>query len=164
MLIQMEVTGLALDPSGNSPILILKSQEGERTLPIWIGIMEAASIAMALQNVEFPRPMTHDLFKNFITLLGASMEKVEILDLKDSTYFAQITFATKEGQALVLDSRPSDAIALAIRTKAPVFVAEEVLDKSSTAQSSGEAADQSEEGKKWAEYLATLNPDDFSKV
>lgn len=164
MLIQMEVAGLALDPSGNSPILILKSQEGDRTLPIWIGIMEAASIAMALQNVEFPRPMTHDLFKNFIGLMGAAMEKVDILDLKDSTYFAQITFNTKDGEQLVLDSRPSDAIALAIRTKAPVFVAEEVLDKSSTEQSAGEAADQSEEGKKWAEYLATLNPDDFSKV
>lgn len=163
-LIQMEVAGLALDPSGNSPILILKSQEGERTLPIWIGIMEAASIAMALQNVEFPRPMTHDLFKNFIALLGATMEKVDILDLKDSTYFAQISFNTREEARLVLDSRPSDAIALAIRTKAPIFVAEEVLDKSSTEQKTGEAADQSEEGKKWAEYLATLNPDDFSKV
>ena len=164
MLIQMEVAGLALDPSGNSPILILKSQEGERTLPIWIGIMEAASIAMALQNVEFPRPMTHDLFKNFIALTGAVMEKVDILDLKESTYFAQITFATKDGGTLVLDSRPSDAIALAIRTKAPVFVAEEVLDKSSTGQNTGEAADQSEEGMKWADYLAALNPDDFSKV
>lgn len=162
--LQMEVAGLALDPSGNSPILILKSQEGERTLPIWIGIMEAASIAMALQNVEFPRPMTHDLFKNFIALLGATMEKVMILDLKDATYFAQITFNTANGDPLVLDSRPSDAIALAIRTKAPIFVAEEVLDKSSSEQNSGEAADQSEEGKKWAEYLSTLNPDDFSKV
>ncbi len=162
MLYQMEVAGLALDPSGNSPILILKTPDGEKTLPIWIGIMEAASIAMALQNVEFPRPMTHDLFKNFIELMGARMEKVVIEDLKDNTYFARILFAGDSGGA-VLDARPSDAIALALRTKAPIFVDEEVLAKSAQG-APGEAADQSEEGRKWAEYLERLNPDDFSKV
>ncbi len=161
MLHEMEVSGLALDPSSNTPILILKSPDGERTLPIWIGLLEAASIAMALQKVEFARPMTHDLFKNFMDTVEIHMERVEVCDLKDNTYFARIHFRTGEGE-FTMDARPSDAIAMALRTKCPIFAEEEVISKSSHV-SEGEPVDQSEEGRKWADYLANLDPNEFGK-
>ena len=162
MLHEMEVSGLALDPSSNTPILILKSLDGELTLPIWIGLLEAASIAMALQNVEFARPMTHDLFKNFMDQVKIQMERVEVCDLKDNTYFARIQFSAGKGE-FTMDARPSDAIAMALRTKCPIFAEEDVISKSSQAVGEGEPMDQSEEGKKWADYLANLDPDDFGK-
>jgi bifunctional DNase/RNase len=162
MLHEMEVTGLALDPSSNSPILILKSLDGERTLPIWIGLLEAASIAMALQKVEFARPMTHDLFKNFLDTMEVTLERIEVCDLKESTYFARIHFVTGSG-GFSMDARPSDAIAMALRCKAKIFAEETVIVKSVSAAENGEPADQSEEGKKWAEYLEGLAPDEFGK-
>lgn len=161
MPLEMEVQGLALDPSGNTPILILKSQDEKHTLPIWIGLLEAASIAMVLQEVEFARPMTHDLFKSFLDQTGTAIKRIEVCDLKDNTYFARIYFEGKDGE-FSMDSRPSDAIAMALRAKAPIFVHEVVLEKSSK-EAPGEAADKSEEGKKWADYLANLDPDDFGK-
>ncbi|MBI9077815.1 MAG: bifunctional nuclease family protein [Desulfatibacillum sp.] len=161
MLHEMEVAGLALDPSNNTPILVLKSLDGEQTLPIWIGLLEAASIAMALQNVEFSRPMTHDLFKNFVDTLEISVARVEVVDLQESTFFARIYFNAESG-AFSLDARPSDAIAIALRTKSPIFAEEAVITKS-TAAGPAVAEDDSEEGKKWAEYLEKLNPDDFGK-
>ncbi len=165
MLLEMEVTGLALDPSSNTPILILKTKanETERTLPIWIGLLEAASIAMALQNVEFARPMTHDLFKAFLDTTHFSLDKVEVCDLKDNTYFAKIHFSGGEN-AFSMDSRPSDAIAMALRAKCPIFAEEDVISRSSQASPKGQAEDTSEEGKKWAEYLEGLDPDSFGKV
>lgn len=163
MMRQMEVTGLAMDPAGNTPILLLKTPEGSVTLPIWIGLLEAASIAMALQNVEFARPMTHDLFKAFLDRMEVAVDKIEVVDLKENTYFALIHF-NSPGGAFTMDARPSDAIALALRTKSPIFVHEEVLKKSvQNLEAMVEAADDSEEGKRWADYLANLDPDDFGK-
>lgn len=163
MLHEMEVSGLALDPSSNTPILILKSVGGDLTLPIWIGLLEAASIAMALQNVEFARPMTHDLFKAFLEAMNTRVEKVEVCDLKDNTYFARIYFAAPEN-SFSMDARPSDAIAIALRTKSPIFAEEDVITRSSLAgEGPGVPEDQSEEGKKWADYLSGLDPDEFGK-
>ncbi len=161
MLHEMEVAGLALDPSNNTPILVLKTMDGEQTLPIWIGLLEAASIAMALQNVEFARPMTHDLFKNFVDTLGISVHRIEVVDLKESTYFARIFFKSEDGE-FSLDARPSDAIAIALRTKSPIFAEQEVITQSASS-GPGVAEDESEEGKKWAEYLEKLDPEDFGK-
>ncbi|MFP4476744.1 MAG: bifunctional nuclease family protein [Desulfatibacillaceae bacterium] len=162
MLHEMEVSGLALDPSSNTPILILKSSDGEHTLPIWIGLLEAASIAMALQNVEFGRPMTHDLFKNFMDTMEVNLERIEVCDLKDNTYFARLYLESANG-AFSMDARPSDAIAMALRCKARILAEEEVITKSASLHEPGEAEDQSEEGKKWAEYLEGLSPEDFGK-
>ena len=160
---RMEVTGLAMDPAGNTPILLLKSEEGDLTLPIWIGLLEAASIAMALQNVEFARPMTHDLFKAFLDKMQVTVDRIEVVDLKDNTYFALIYFQAPGGE-FNMDARPSDAIAVALRTKSPIFVHEEVLQKSiQNLEAMVEAADDSEEGKRWADYLAGLDPDAFGK-
>lgn len=161
MQLEMEVAGLALDPSSNTPVLVLKTKDGDQTLPIWIGLLEAASIAMALQNVEFARPMTHDLFKNFIDILDISVKRVEVCDLQESTFFARIYFVSADKE-FSLDARPSDAIAIALRTKSPIFVDEAVIANSAD-PGQGVAADNSEEGKKWTDYLQNLSPDDFGK-
>ncbi len=162
MLHKVNIAGLTMDPSSNTPIIILKSEQTDQAVPIWIGLLEATSIASALQNVKFDRPMTHDLFKNFSDKINISVTRVEVCDLKDSTFFARIFFETGES-SFDMDARPSDAIALALRFNAPIFVDDKVIEKSAASQEAGEALDQSEEGKKWAEYLENLNPEDFGK-
>ena len=162
MLHKVNIAGLTMDPSSNTPIIILKSEQTDQAVPIWIGLLEATSIASALQNVKFDRPMTHDLFKNFSDKINISVTRVEVCDLKDSTFYARIFFETGES-SFDMDARPSDAIALALRFNAPIFVDDKVIEKSAASQEAGEALDQSEEGKKWAEYLENLNPEDFGK-
>ena len=162
MLHEMTVTGLAIDPSTNAPILILSAKNDEFTVPIWIGLMEAASIASVLQGIEFDRPMTHDLFKNFIERMNVKVTRIEICDLKNNTYYAQIHFI-HNGRELTVDARPSDALALSLRVKAPIFVSEEVISNSSQVDLKAEAEDKSEKGKKWQEILERLNPEDFGK-
>jgi len=158
------IAGMAMDPASNTPIVLLKTDEGEQVIPIWIGLMEATSIASVLRNVNFDRPMTHDLFKNFAVRMKMAIEKVEVCDIRENTYYALITFSSG-GESFTMDARPSDAIAMALRFNAPIFVNQLVLDKSKSGQGvPAEAADQSEEGKKWAEYLENLDPDDFGKV
>ncbi|WP_022854633.1 bifunctional nuclease family protein [Thermodesulfobacterium thermophilum] len=129
MKIKMVLHGIAMDPMSNSPVMLLKEAEGERILPIWIGVLEATSIAAKLENIQFPRPLTHDLIKNIFENLGITIPKVEIVDLKDNTYYALITVVTGD-KVLEIDSRPSDAIALALRLNAEIFVDEEVFKKS----------------------------------
>ena len=162
MLHKVNIAGLTMDPTSNTPIIILKSEQTDQAVPIWIGLLEATSIASALQNVKFDRPMTHDLFKNFSDIINISVTRVEVCDLKDSTFYARIFFETGES-SFDMDARPSDAIALALRFNAPIFVDDKVIEKSAASQEAGEALDQSEEGKKWAEYLENLNPEDFGK-
>ena len=162
MLHKVNIAGLTMDPTSNTPIIILKSEQTDQSVPIWIGLLEATSIASALQNVKFDRPMTHDLFKNFSDIINISVTRVEVCDLKDSTFYARIFFETGES-SFDMDARPSDAIALALRFNAPIFVDDKVIEKSAASQEAGEALDQSEEGKKWAEYLENLNPEDFGK-
>jgi bifunctional DNase/RNase len=163
MLHKVSIAGMTMDPTSNTPIIILKSEENDQAIPIWIGLLEATSIASALQNIKFERPMTHDLFKNFTELLNISIAKVEVCDLKDNTFFAKIHFISEE-KTFWIDARPSDAIALALRFSAPIYVDEKVIEKSKMGDEDAEAVDESEEGKKWAEYLAKLSPDDFGKV
>lgn len=129
MFLQMKVTGIALDPFTNSPIVILKDSTNEKTLPIWIGFMEASSIAMELEKTTRSRPITHDLVKNLIEKLGFLVSKIEVTDLRNDTFYASMHL-TKETEEYVLDARPSDAIAIALRTDSPIFVNEEVLEKS----------------------------------
>ncbi len=162
MLHEMKVSGLTVDQVSNSPIVILKSVEGDHALPIWIGILEATAIATELENVRFARPMTHDLFKNFIDMLKINISKVEVCDLQDNTFFAQIYFSF-DNQSYNMDARPSDAIALALRAGCPIFVDDMVLQKSEQLDGEPEAVDKSEQGEKWKEYLEKLSPDDFGK-
>jgi len=162
MLHKVSIAGLTMDPASNTPIIILKSEENDQAIPIWIGLLEATSIASALQSIKYERPMTHDLFKNFSDTLQISIARVEVCDLRDNTFFARIYFVSKENN-FDIDARPSDAIALALRFDAPIFVEDAVMQKSKISDTEGEAVDTSEEGKKWADYLANLSPDDFGK-
>jgi hypothetical protein len=163
MLHKVSIAGLTMDPASNTPIIILKADEGEQTVPIWIGLLEATSIASALQDVKFDRPMTHDLFKNFSERLDIDVTSVEVCDLKDNTFFAKINFVSKS-ETFEMDARPSDAIAIALRFKAPIYVDDVVVEKSKKGEGPAEVLDKSEEGKKWAEYLEKLSPEDFGKV
>ncbi|MCP4747859.1 MAG: bifunctional nuclease family protein [Desulfobacteraceae bacterium] len=162
MLLKATIAGLAIDPASNTPIIVLKTDEQDQTIPIWIGLLEATSIASALQNIEFERPMTHDLFKNFSDHLNIGVSRVEVCDLRDNTFYALIYFDT-DNQTFTMDARPSDAIAIALRFKAPIFVDDKVIEKSKTGHGKAEALDKSEEGKKWTEYLEKLSPEDFGK-
>jgi bifunctional DNase/RNase len=157
-LVPMSIKGLMLDPVSNSPIVVLKDEEEKFFLPIWVGIFEANAIALQLENVTTPRPMTHDLLKNMIGELEARVIRVVINDLRDSTFFAQIRVIAG-ARTLELDARPSDAIALALRVEAPIFVAKSVLDQAQTI--TPDSAEEGEEkSKKWFENLDT---DDLGK-
>lgn len=162
MLHKVSIAGLTIDTASNTPIIILKTDDDNRAIPIWIGLLEATSIASALQNIKFDRPMTHDLFKNFTDTIDTSVSKVEVCDLKDNTFYARIYFTSKD-KSFSMDCRPSDAIALALRYEAPIFVDDKVIEKSKIGDESAEVFDKSEEGKKLAEYLANLSPEDFGK-
>ena len=162
MLRPMVVSGLTVDPLTNSPIVILKEIEGERTLPIWIGLLEATAIASELEGIKFSRPMTHDLLKNILSLTDVQVKKVEVCDLKNNTYYALIHIRYG-GKDVSIDARPSDALALSLRVNAPIFVAEDVITKSAQIDLKAEPEDKSEQGKKWQEILEKLNPEDFGK-
>ena len=129
MLHKVSIAGLTMDPASNTPIIILKSDDDEQAVPIWIGLLEATSIASALQNIKYDRPMTHDLLKNFADNLQISIVKVEVCDLKDNTFYARIYIVSKD-QSFDIDARPSDAIALALRFKASIYVEDSVMQKS----------------------------------
>jgi bifunctional DNase/RNase len=163
MLRKVNIAGLTMDPASNTPIIILKTEDDEQAVPIWIGLLEATSIASALQKIKYERPMTHDLFKSFAETQNISIERVEVCDLRDNTFFARIHFVAEGGQSFDMDARPSDAIALALRFAAPIFVEESVIQHSKTHDADVEVADTSEEGKKWADYLEKLSSEDFGK-
>jgi len=164
MLKAVTISSLNMDPVTNSPIVILKEIEGEQTLPIWIGLLEATAIASEIEGVSFSRPMTHDLLKNILDKTDTKVKRIEICDLKDNTYYA-IIHVTSKGKALSIDSRPSDALAIALRTRAPIFVSDEVLEKSKQIEASAEGVpeDKTEKGKKWQDVLEKLGPEDFGK-
>ncbi len=165
--ILMIVGGLTLDPTTKMPIVVLKDPDNKLNLPIWIGPLEAASMATELEGIRPQRPMTHDLIRNVLGDLGATVEAVEVTELRENTYFARILVRTREGRDMEVDSRPSDAIAIALRTKSPIYVAKKVLEMSSelheqAAEPSG--ADQnlaSVSRDKWSEILERMSPDDF---
>jgi uncharacterized protein len=162
MLLKAVIAGMTMDPATNTPIIILKTEEGDQTVPIWIGLLEATSIASALQNVKFDRPMTHDLFKNFVEMQGITVSSIEVCDLQDNTFYARINFLSQD-QSFSMDARPSDAIGIALRFEAPIFIDQDVIAKARPFEADAEAADDSEEGRKWKEYLENLSPEDFGK-
>lgn len=159
---EMIVSGLVMDPQTNTPILILKDLQNEASLPIWIGLLEATSIATELEKINFPRPMTHDLLKNCLDHLKVTVERIEVCDLRDNTYFALI-YLRENNRVSPIDARPSDAIAIALRTNAPIYVKEDVLSKSQQSESSARPVFDSENKEKWAEILEDLDPEEFSK-
>lgn len=158
MLIEMTIKGLMVDPITNTPIVILKDKEGDRVLPIWVGIFEANAIALQIENIPTARPMTHDLLRNIITDLDGRVDRVVVSDLKDNTFFAVIHM-TVRGERVAVDARPSDAIALALRTRAPILVEESVIDNAKTVDFASARAD-NDRLQKW---LESLDPEDLGK-
>lgn len=158
MQIEMTIKGLMVDPITNTPIILLHDEAGQRVLPIWVGLFEANAIALQIENVDPPRPMTHDLLRRTIEHLGASLQRVVICDLQESTFFALLHLETVSGP-LAIDARPSDAIALALRCKAPIFVEESVLDRAKTIDIGSDRPD-TERLQKW---LESLDPEELGK-
>lgn len=156
--LRVEIKGLMLDPASNIPIVILRDTESQLFLPIWIGVFEANAIALRIEGVEPPRPMTHDLLRLLLEQLGATVDKIVISDLRESTFFALIHLQQGD-RSVTVDARPSDAIALALRTEAPIFVLRSVLDKAQAADLTAEASDE-EKLKKW---LEEISPDELGK-
>ena len=162
--IRMTVGGLTLDPMTKTPIVLLKDADNKLNLPIWIGLVEATAMATELEGIKMARPMTHDLLKNFITETGGVVECVEVTDLRDNTYYALI-YLNVGDRHIVIDSRPSDAISLALRTKSPIYVAKKVLEASSVLQQLEEENKETNLSNvsrdKWAEILEKMSPEDF---
>ena len=156
MLVEMAIKGLMMDPITNLPIVILRDVDGQRVLPIWVGAVEANAVALQIENVAPPRPLTHDLVKAVLTELGARLVRVVIHDLKDSTFYAYLELM-RDAERTLIDVRPSDALALALRCKAPVFVHPRVLDRAQQTDVTSEQADQ-ERLQRW---LESLDPDDL---
>ena len=154
----MEIKGLMLDPASNVPIVILRDTESQLFLPIWIGVFEANAIALRIEGVEPPRPMTHDLLRLVLDQLGAAVEKIVISDLRESTFFALIHLRHGD-DSVTVDARPSDAIALALRASAPIFVLRSVLDKAQAADLATQVNDE-EKLKKW---LEEISPEELGK-
>ena len=159
MWVEMKVRGLALDPVSNMPIIILRDEEEKRSLPIWVGIFEANAIALELEKISTPRPMTHDLIKSIIESVEAKVEKIVVNDLRDNTFFALIHLRLGE-EEITVDSRPSDAIALALRVGAPIFVDEDVVRRAKSVEVAPKESDDQEKLKEW---LENLKPEDFGK-
>ncbi|HSF19332.1 MAG TPA: bifunctional nuclease family protein [Vicinamibacteria bacterium] len=158
MEIEMTIKGLMIDPITNMPIVILKDKEGDRVLPIWVGVFEANAIALQIENIPTPRPMTHDLLKNILSEIRADVQRIVVSDLRDNTFYAMI-YLDRAGETIAIDARPSDAIALALRTKSPIYVEDSVVENAKGLDLTKETTD-SERLQKW---LEGLNPDDLGK-
>jgi bifunctional DNase/RNase len=158
VLVEMTIKGLMVDPITNMPIIILRDQEGQKVLPIWVGVFETNAIALQIENIQTPRPMTRDLLRNVIQDLQATVEKIVVCDRKENTFYALIHLRSPAGQ-VAIDARPSDAIALALRTRAPILVEERVIDN---AKSVDFASDQ-QDSDRLQQWLESLDPDDLGK-
>jgi bifunctional DNase/RNase len=158
MELEVKIRGLMMDPVTNRPVVVLKETAGNGVLPIWVGIYEANAIALEIEKVQTPRPMTHDLLKNVLTGLNVHVQRVVVCDLKDDTFYALI-WMERDGQTMSMDSRPSDALALALRLDCPIFVDDEVLKHSKIASAISEKSS-SEELRKW---LENLNDEDLGR-
>jgi hypothetical protein len=164
MFVEMKVRGLALDPLSNLPIIILRDDEEKRSLPIWIGIYEANAIALELEKIETPRPMTHDLIKNILETIEARVLKVVVTDLKENTFYA-VLHLQLGGAEHTVDARPSDAIALALRAGAPIYVDEEVVRKAQNLEAGKEGGEpmKADDPDRLREWLQNIKPEDFEK-
>lgn len=160
-MIEMKVMGIALDTRTGSPIVVLHDKDNRKALPIWIGSAEASAIIRKIENISVARPMTHDLVINLIKQTGYTLDRIEIQDVEKETYFASLVLVDKEGTEIEVDSRPSDAIAVAIRTDAPIFVSAKVLASGSV---STDSAKDEEESKEFKDFIQSVKPSDFEKL
>ena len=158
---RMQIYGVSFDMVGKQPIVLLKTTESNRFLPIWIGHPEAAAILMKLQGASTPRPMTHDLLIDFLEQVDAKCERVSVTELRDNTFYASITISLN-GAEIEIDSRPSDAIALAVRCQAPIFAADDVIEESSI-EFEHEVEDQEEVVERFKDFLDEVSPEDFAE-
>ena len=158
MQIEMTIKGLMVDPITNMPIVILRDAAGEHVLPIWVGIFEANAIALQIENVATPRPMTHDLLRNVISDLDGSVEKIVVCDLKENTFYALIYVRIRD-EVVAVDARPSDAIALALRVSAPIYVEDAVVRNAKNLDFAPDKAD----SERLAKWLENLDPEDLGK-
>ena len=158
MELEMKIRGLMMDPVTNMPIVVLKDVQGNSILPIWVGVYEANAIALEIEKVQTPRPMTHDLLKNIFLGLDARVDKIVVSDLKDDTFYALI-WVEREGQMMTIDSRPSDALALALRMDCPIFVDEEVLKNSKVSSAFSER----NTNEQLRNYLEGLSDEDLGR-
>ncbi|MCR5261821.1 MAG: bifunctional nuclease family protein [Candidatus Gastranaerophilales bacterium] len=160
-MIQMRVMGIAIDTRTGNPIVVLNDMDNRKALPIWIGSAEASSIIRKIENIKVMRPMTHDLTINFIKAAGYDIEKIEINDVDNETYFSTVYLSNREGKVLEVDARPSDAIALALRAEAPIYVTENVLmDGSVTC----DAQKDEEEAQEFRNFVQSIKPSDFERL
>ena len=165
-MVKMEIKGLLMDPVSNMPVVILRDAEDGLFLPIWVGLFEANAIALELEKISTPRPMTHDLIKNILESIDARVVKVEVNDLRDNTFFAIIHLQLGSAE-IAVDSRPSDAIALALRVAAPIFVDEEVVAKAKNVEVAKEqelGGTKADDQAKIKEWLDSIKPGDFGKI
>jgi uncharacterized protein len=161
-MVEMKVEGLTLDPLTNMPIIILKDATGSKALPIWVGYFEANAIALEIEKITTPRPMTHDLLRNFIDTMKAKINHILVSELKDNTFYAVISLAF-DGNTVSIDSRPSDAIALALRTKSPIYVEEQVIEAAKSLDLPDTEITKVDEKKQWKDWLQNIKPQDFGK-
>jgi uncharacterized protein len=157
---EMQIYGVSFDLVGKQPIVLLKTAEGNKFLPIWIGHPEAAAILMKLQSASTPRPMTHDLVTDMLDQLGAQVTRITVTELRENTFYAAVTLRMN-GREIEIDSRPSDALALAVRTGAPIFAAEDVISESAI-EFEHEVEDQEEVVEKFKDFLDNVSPEDFA--
>jgi bifunctional DNase/RNase len=157
---EMVIYGVSFDLVGKQPIVLLKTAEGSKYLPIWIGHPEAAAILMKLQGASTPRPMTHDLVTDILAQLEAEVVRITVTELKENTFYASIT-VSQNGSEIEIDSRPSDAIALAVRAEAPIFVADQVIDESAI-EFEGEEVNEEEVVDEFRKFLDNVSPDQFA--
>jgi uncharacterized protein len=157
---EMVIYGVSFDLVGKQPIVLLKTTDGNKFLPIWIGHPEAAAILMKLQGATTPRPMTHDLVTDMLSQLDAQVVRITVTELRDSTFYAQIT-VQQDGSEIEIDSRPSDAIALAIRAEAPIFVADRVIEESAI-EFEGEEVNEEEIVSEFKQFLENVTPEEFA--
>lgn len=160
--IEMKVDGLVFDPLTNTPIIILKDLEGERSLPIWVGYPEATAIALEMESVSTPRPMTHDLIRNLLVSINATISHITVNDLKNNTFYAMISLMVN-GDSFEVDSRPSDAIAVALRVDCPIYVLGSVIENAKALQTN-KAETSSEEEKDFKNWLDNIKPSDFGNI
>ncbi len=160
-MLEMKVRGLTLDPLTNMALVILRDLDGKKALPIWIGTQEANAIALEIEQVSTPRPMTHDLIKNILAGIKASVTRIVVNDLKDQTFYATI-FLSLQGQEIRVDARPSDAIAVALRAQAPIFVTLDVIERAGTIDVNGQNLTENPE--RLREWLENIKPEDFGKL
>lgn len=160
-MLEMKVRGLTLDPLTNMALVILRDLEGNKALPIWVGIPEANAIALELEQVPTPRPLTHDLVKNILDGVNATVTRIVVNDLKESTFFATI-FLSLRGEEIRIDSRPSDAIAVALRVKAPIFVTLDVIERAGSIDVSEQS--DTEDPEQVKDWLENIKPEDFGNL